>query len=113
MERRPRSVPETRPTPLQPYYINLSVVALVCGAVAITALELGAPLNSPIVRASVLVGGALLALTMGDALIRIWRAAWAWMPVDRGKGLFRLTWVAAIVALYGVLIVAVWAVLSA
>jgi hypothetical protein len=50
---------------------------------------------------------------MGDALLRVWRAAWAWMPVDRGKGLFRLTWVAAIVGLYGLLILAVWAVVSA
>ena len=38
----PRSVPETRPTPLQPHYILLSVIALFCGAIAITALELGA-----------------------------------------------------------------------
>jgi hypothetical protein len=91
----------------------MSVVALLCGAVAITALEFGAGLDSLLVRATVVIGGALLALTMGDALVRIWRAAWAWMPVDRGKGLFRLSWVAAIVALYGVLIVAVWAVLSA
>src|SRR5689334_25233418 len=38
----PRSVPETAPTPLQPYYINLSVIVFLCGLVAITALELGA-----------------------------------------------------------------------
>ncbi len=113
MERPRRSVPETRPTPLQPYYIHLSVVALLCGAVAITAAEFGASLHEPVVRFPVVVGGVLLALTMGDALLRIWRAAWAWMPVDRGKGLFRLSWVAAVVALYGVLIVVVWAVLSA
>ena len=113
MERRPRSIPETRPTPLQRYYIGMSVVALLCGAVAITALEFGAPLDSPIVRASVLVGGALLALTMADALLRVWRAAWAWMPVDRGRGLFRLLWAAAIVALYAVLVLAVWIVMSA
>jgi hypothetical protein len=113
VERRPRFVPETRPTPLQRHYIELSVVALLCGAVAITALEFGAGLDSVIVRVSVLVGGVPLALTMGDALLRVWRAAWAWMPVDRGKGLFRLTWVAAIVGLYGLLILAVWAVVSA
>ena len=29
-----------------------------------------------------------------DAIVRIWRSAWAWMPVDRTKGLFRLAWVA-------------------
>ena len=32
-------------------------------------------------------------LTTADAVVRIWRSAWAWMPVDRGKGLFRLAWV--------------------
>lgn len=113
MERSPRSIPETRPTPLQRYYIELSVVALVCGAVAITAYEFGAGLDSLVVRAGVLIGAGFLALTMGDALLRVWRAAWAWMPVDRGKGLFRLTWVAAVLVLYGLLVAAVWAVLSA
>lgn len=113
MERRPRFVPETRPTPLQQHYIPLSVIALLCGAVAITALELGAPLDALIVRVSVLVGGALLGLTMADALVRVWRAVWAWMPVDRGQALFRLVWVATIVALYGVLILTVWAVVTA
>ena len=39
----PRSVPEVEPTPLQKHYINLSVVVLICGAIAITALELGTP----------------------------------------------------------------------
>jgi hypothetical protein len=109
----PRSIPEARPTPLQRHYIELSMVALICGAIAISAVEFGAALTSPLVRASVLVGGGFLAVTMADALLRIWRAAWAWMPVDRGKGLFRLTWVAAIVALYAVLVLAIWAVLSA
>jgi len=113
VEPRPRHAPETRPTPLQAYYIQLSVVALVCGFVAITAFELGVPLGAPIVRVPVLLGGALLALTMGDSLVRIWRAAWAWMPLDRGRGLFRLIWVAAVVALYAVLVVVVWAVVSA
>ena len=37
----PRSVPEVAPTPLQKHYINLSVIVLICGAIAITALELG------------------------------------------------------------------------
>ena len=44
----PRSVPETDPTPLQRQYINLSVIALIAGAIAITALELGTPLGSPL-----------------------------------------------------------------
>jgi len=105
----PRSVPETRPTPLQPYYVYLSVVVLVCGAVAITALELGASLGSPLVKLCALVGLPLLLLTTGDATLRIWRSAWAWLPVDRTKGLFRFAWVGA--ALVGLLVLSVGAVL--
>jgi hypothetical protein len=92
---RPRSVPETRPTPLQRQFVHLSVVALVAGAIAITALELGAPLGHPLVKLCVLVAAPILLLTTGDAAVRIWRSAWAWMPVDRGRGLFRLTWLVA------------------
>jgi hypothetical protein len=99
-----RSVPETAPTPLQRHYVNLSAVALVCGAVAITALELGTPPSSVLVKLCVVVGAPLLAATTADATLRIWRSAWAWMPVDRGKGLFRLSWVAASVVLLAVLV---------
>lgn len=89
---RPRSVPETAPTPLQKQYVHLSVVALIAGAIAITALELGTPLGSPLVKLSVIVGAPILLVTTADAALRIWRSAWAWMPVDRGRGLFRLSW---------------------
>jgi hypothetical protein len=92
---RPRSVPETKPTPLQKHYVLLSVPVLILGAIAITALELGAPLGSPLVKLCVAIAAPLLILTTADATVRIWRAAWAWMPVDRGRGLFRLAWVAA------------------
>ncbi|HLX34515.1 MAG TPA: hypothetical protein VKR30_04660 [Candidatus Limnocylindrales bacterium] len=88
-------VPEIEPTPLQRQYIYLSTVALVCGAIAITALEIGAPLDSLLVKACVLIGTPLLLLANLDASLRIWRSAWAWMPVDRGRGLFRLAWVGA------------------
>jgi hypothetical protein len=91
----PRSVPETAPTPLQRHYINLSVIALIAGAIAITALELGAPLAHPVVKLGVLVAAPIIVLTTADAAVRIWRSAWAWMPVDRGKGLFRLAWLAS------------------
>ncbi|HET9344480.1 MAG TPA: hypothetical protein VFO05_02160 [Candidatus Limnocylindrales bacterium] len=91
----PRSVPETAPTPLQKHYVLLSVPVLVLGAIAITALELGAPLGSPLVKLCVAIAAPLLIITTADALVRIWRSAWAWMPVDRGRGLFRLAWVAA------------------
>ena len=109
----PRSVPELRPTPLQRHFISLSVVALVCGAVAITALELGVPLGSPLVKLCVLIGAPLLFATTADAAIRIWRSAWAWMPVNPGRGLFRLAWFAATLILLGLLLGASWAVLSA
>jgi hypothetical protein len=92
---RPRSVPETKPTPLQKHYVLLSVPVLILGAIAITALELGAPLGSPLVKLCVAIAAPLLILTTADATVRIWRSAWAWMPVDRGRGLFRLAWVAA------------------
>lgn len=101
----PDRVPETAPTPLQKQYINLSAVALVAGAVAITALETGTPLSSPLVKLCVLIGAPLLIVANADAGLRIWRSAWAWMPVDRGRGLFRLAWVAA--AAIGLLVIAV------
>lgn len=91
----PRSVPEVAPTPLQRHYVLLSVPVLILGAIAITALELGVPLGSPLVKACVLVAAPLLVATTADAILRIWRSAWAWMPVDRTRGLFRLAWVGA------------------
>jgi hypothetical protein len=97
----PRSVPEAAPTPLQRHYINLSVIVLICGAIAITALELGAPLGSPLVKLCAIVAAPLLVATTSDAILRIWRSAWAWMPVDRTRGAFRLAWVA--VSLVGLL----------
>jgi hypothetical protein len=109
----PRSVPETRPTPLQKHYVLLSAPALVLGAIAITALEMGAPLNSPVVKVCVVIAAPLLLVTTADATLRIWRSAWAWMPVDRGKGLFRLTWVLAAVIFLLLIVVATVLVLAA
>ena len=91
----PRSVPETAPTPLQQHYVMLSVPVLIAGAVAITALEFGTPVGSLLVKLCALIGVPFLLLTGADASLRIWRSAWAWLPVNRGRGLFRLTWVAA------------------
>jgi hypothetical protein len=88
-------VPETAPTPLQHHYITLSAPALVAGFVAITALETGTPLSSPLVKLCVVIGAPLLIIANADAILRIWRSAWAWMPVNRDRGLFRLAWVAA------------------
>lgn len=101
----PRSVPEIAPTPLQKHYINLSVPVLIAGAIAITALNLGARLGDPLIKLCAAIAAPLLVITTSDAIVRVWRSAWAWMPVDRGKGLFRLAWVAVsivgLVALVG------------
>jgi hypothetical protein len=101
-------IPETTPTPLQAHYINLSFPALIAGAIAITAVEVGVPIASPLVKLCVVIGAPLLILANGDAALRIWRSAWAWMPVNRGRGLFRLAWVAA--AVIGLLAIAAAAV---
>jgi hypothetical protein len=104
----PRSIPETAPTPLQRQYINLSAIALVCGAVAITALETGSTLASPLVKLCILVGAPILILTTADAGLRIWRSARAWLPIDRNRGLFRIAWLIA--AGLGILVFALAAV---
>jgi hypothetical protein len=93
----PQRVPERKPTPLQEAFIYLSIVVLVCGVVAIMALELGTPMSSPWVKVPVAIGGTLLLAVTVDAIIRIWRSAFAWLPVDRGRGLFRFVWVAVLV----------------
>lgn len=87
-----RSVPEIAPTPLQRHFVLLSAPALLAGVIGITALEAGAGFGSPLVKLCVVVAAPLLAITTLDATVRIWRSAWAWMPVDRGRGLFRLAW---------------------
>ncbi len=99
-ERAPDRIPETRPTPLQRYYINLSAIALVAGAIGITALEAGASLASPIVKFCALIATPIFVATTADAALRFWRSAWAWMPIDRGRGAFRILWTCA--ALIGI-----------
>ncbi|CAN5703780.1 hypothetical protein BH18CHL1_BH18CHL1_00480 [soil metagenome] len=92
----PSRVPETRPTPLGDHFIELSIVVLVCGVVAISALSFGASSIDPVVRFPLLIGGAVLAVITVDAIVRIWRSAWAWLPVDRARGLFRFLWAAVL-----------------
>ena len=94
----PQRVPEMAPTPLQSSFIYLSIIVLICGVIAIGALELGTPMSSLWVRIPVLVGGlALLAVSI-DALVRVWRSVGAWWDVDRGRALFRVVWVVVIAA---------------
>jgi len=109
----PSRVPETRPTPLQGTFIYLSVIGLICGTVAISALNFGAQLHEPVVRYPVLLGGLVLVLVTADATVRIWRSAFAWLPVDRSRGLFRLAWCAiaglAVVLEAGIMVLVVGA----
>jgi hypothetical protein len=104
--RPPQRIPETRPTPLQDWFIYLSVVVLFCGVIAITALEMGAAPGELIVRVPVLIGSAVLAVVSVDALVRVWRSAWAWLPVDRGRGLFRFVWAAVLAVAVAAAVVA-------
>lgn len=94
----PSRVPEERPTPLRDAFIHVSIVALVCGVIAIMALELGTPFSSWVVRLPVLVGGACLLAVTVDAIVRIARSVRAWMPVHRGMAWFRVVWVVVLVA---------------
>ncbi len=100
----PSRVPEHVSPVLGDWFIYLSVVVLVAGVVAITALEFGAEVRSAFVRFPALVGAGLLIALSADAALRVWRSAWAWLPVDRGRGLFRFVWT---VVLAGVLIASV------
>jgi hypothetical protein len=106
-------LPVTRPTPLQRHYINLSAIALVAGALAITAIEAGTPISSPIVKLCTLVAAPIFVLTTADAALRFYRSAWAWMPVDRGRGMFRFTWVLAALLGIGIVIGAASLILTA
>jgi hypothetical protein len=112
-DRAPDRIPETKPTPLQRYYINLSAIALVAGAIGITALEAGAELSSPIVKFCALIATPLFVLTTADAALRFWRSAWAWMPIDRGRGAFRILWACAALVGIGVAIGAASLILTA
>jgi hypothetical protein len=92
----PQRVPELEPTPLQSSFIYLSIVVLICGVVAIGALELGTPMSSLWVKIPVLVGGLVLLAVTVDALVRVWRSIGAWWDVDRGRALFRVVWLVVI-----------------
>ena len=92
-------MPEARPPLLGDWFIYLSVVVLVCGVVAITALEFGGSPRDGVVRVPALIAAALLVPIGADAALRTWRSAWTWLPVDRGRGLFRFVWAAVLVAI--------------
>ena len=93
----PSRVPEEQPTPLRDTFIYVSIVALVCGVIAITALELGTPFSSWLVRLPILVGGACLLAVTVDAIVRIGRSARAWRPVHTPTARFRMVWLVVLV----------------
>lgn len=109
----PSRVAEERPTPLRDTFIYVSIVALVCGVVAIMALELGTPFSSWLVRIPVLIGGACLLAVTVDAIVRIARSVRAWMPVDRGTAWFRVVWLAVLVAAAAATVIVMAAALAA
>jgi hypothetical protein len=109
----PDRIAETKPTPLQRYYINLSAIALVAGALGITAVEAGTPISSPIVKLCALVAAPIFVLTTADAALRFYRSAWAWMPINPARGMFRLTWVLAALLGIGIAIGAASLILTA
>lgn len=91
-------MPEANPPLLGDWFIYLSVIVLVCGVIAITALEFGNPISAFVVRVPALAAVVLLLPICADAAVRVWRSAWAWLPVDRGRGLFRFVWAAVLTA---------------
>jgi hypothetical protein len=95
----PQRVPELNPPLLGDWFIYLSVIVLFAGIVAITALEFGNELSSPIVRGPALLGSVLMVPISADAAARVWRSAWTWLPVDRGRGMFRFVWAAVLGAI--------------
>jgi hypothetical protein len=109
----PQRVPELEPTPLQSSFIYLSIVVLICGVIAIGALELGTPMSSWWVKIPVLIGGVTLLAVTADALVRVWRSVGAWWDVDRGRALFRIVWVAVIAASLVVIAAIMFIVLTA
>ena len=92
-------MPETIPPLLGDWFIYLSIVVLICGVVAISALEFGSAGSSAVVRIPALIACALLVPISADGALRAWRSAWAWLPVDRNRGLFRFVWAAVLVGI--------------
>lgn len=92
----PQRVPEARPPLLGDWFIYLSVVVLACGVIVITVLNFGGSIRDPIVRVPALIAASLLVPLSADAALRSWRSAWTWLPVDRGRGLFRFVWAAVL-----------------
>ena len=109
----PQRVPESNPPVLGDWFIYLSVVVLICGVIAITALEFGAAPTSAFVRFPALVALGLLIPLSADAGVRSWRSAWAWLPVDKPRGLARFVWAAVLAVTFVASIVGVFVLVTA
>ena len=110
----PRSVPETSPTPLQKHFVLLSAPALILGCDRDHRARARARASrARWSRSASSSRRPLLLVTTADATLRIWRSAWAWMPVDRGRGLFRLAWVVVSLIFLALIVLAVALVLGA
>jgi hypothetical protein len=109
----PQRVPESNPAMLGDWFIYLSVVVLVCGVIAITALEFGTPPTSAVVRFPAIVALGLLIPLSADAGLRSWRSAWAWLPVDKPRGLARFVWAAVLAVTFVASIAGVFVLVTA
>jgi hypothetical protein len=103
----PQRLPESNPAVLGDWFIYLSVVVLVCGVIAITALEFGSKPTDAIVRIPALIALGLLIPLAADAGVRAWRSAWAWLPVDKPRGLARFVWAGVLAVTFVAAIVGV------
>ena len=106
----PSRVPEEQPTPLRDTFIYLSLVALVCGVIAIMALELGTPFSSWLVQAcpSSSAVRCLLAVTAGRDRAHLAFGARLAAGPSAARARFRMVWLVVLV-MAAVAIVAVMA----
>jgi hypothetical protein len=88
----PQRVPEIKPPLLGDWFIYLSVIVLICGIIAITALNMGSSLDSGIVRIPAIIGAAILSLVAADAAVRTYRSIFAWWPISRARAIQRAVW---------------------
>lgn len=95
------------------WFIYLSVVVLICGVIAITAVEFGSTPTSAVVRFPAIIALSLLVPLSADAGLRSWRSAWAWLPVDKPRGLARFVWAAVLALTFVTSIVGVFVLVTA
>jgi hypothetical protein len=109
----PQRLPESNPPMLGDWFIYLSVIVLICGVIAITAFEFGSAPTSALVRIPAIVALGLLVPLSADAAVRSWRSAWAWLPVDKPRGLARFVWAAVLAVTFVASIVGVFVLVTA